>query len=229
MLESFLAMLPDLSPGVIMESLEQLARAFPSMAAWKYCQAHFQMHGADDSACDELKIRVERQSVATINLACREIAGFTRLLTISKSSMVRSSLIKLANPDKRSITFGRGLPAEEGLDLAKELVAKGYEVNVVEDWELADQVMDCDAVILGADWVSDLGFINKSGSAGLVEVANRCNCPVYVVAEGFKLVNPAPRDASVYYQDWSKGSSQRLVKVFDWVSSDHGQWNLLSA
>ena len=81
--------------------------------------------------------------------------------------------------------------------------------------------MDCvravDAVVMGADWIAENGFVNKMGSATLVQEAQLRQRPVYIIAEAFKQVAGVPADDAAYVQDWSQGHNRRMIQVFEWV------------
>jgi translation initiation factor 2B subunit (eIF-2B alpha/beta/delta family) len=224
LLATFLQLLPDLKEAEVWSSLDQLKQAFPVMAVWPFCEYFFREKGLDPDVRTQFISDLHSQQQTTLERAGQAMMDFSRLLTISHSSLVRKALLGLPGKASREVVLGRGLPAEEGIGLAELLVKQEYYVKLVADWELVDEIATIDAVVLGADWVNDSGFINKAGSAQLVKAAAEQDRPVFVLAEPFKSLDHLPLNPSVYYQDWSDDGSRRNVKVFEWVGSHCGNW-----
>jgi translation initiation factor 2B subunit (eIF-2B alpha/beta/delta family) len=108
--------------------------------------------------------------------------------TISSSSTVRATLIhERARSIERVICF-ESRPMREGEMLATALAKAGVAVTFAVDAAVSTLMAECDAVLLGADSIGDLGIVNKIGSAGLVDAAMRQGVPVMVVSDETKIL-----------------------------------------
>ncbi len=217
LLEAFLAELPQISDKEYLSSLELLIRAYPLMAVWRFCSDHLKQKGSSKASREELVEKVQMAQIRTISDAVDQLRKSDSFLTISNSSLVRKVFQELPEPSRCRAVLSPGHPAEEGRNLAEALITSGYEVIMVEDWELMDCVRAVDAVVMGADWIAENGFVNKMGSATLVQEAQLRQRPVYIIAEAFKQVAGVPADDAAYVQDWSQGHNRRMIQVFEWV------------
>jgi len=76
----------------------------------------------------------------------------------------------------------------EGKILATALAKAGVAVTFAVDAAASTLMGKCDAVLLGADSIGDLGVVNKIGSAGLVDAAMRHEVSVMVVSDETKIL-----------------------------------------
>ena len=72
--------------------------------------------------------------------------------------------------------------------LVTALVEAGVAVTFAVDAAASTLMGECDAVLLGADSIGDLGVVNKIGSAALVDAASRHEIPVFVVSDETKIL-----------------------------------------
>ena len=86
---------------------------------------------------------------------------------------------------------GEGRPRFEGRRMAEALAAAGLEVTVATDAALTTCLTRTSIVMVGADAIAESFWINKTGTHGLVSVANRLGVPVYVVASRDKAMPAA--------------------------------------
>jgi translation initiation factor 2B subunit (eIF-2B alpha/beta/delta family) len=101
---------------------------------------------------------------------------------------VRATLIhERARSIERVICF-ESRPMREGEMLATALANAGVAVTFAVDAAVSTLMAECDAVLLGADSIGDLGIVNKIGSAGLVDAAMRHGVPVMVVSDETKIL-----------------------------------------
>jgi translation initiation factor 2B subunit (eIF-2B alpha/beta/delta family) len=75
--------------------------------------------------------------------------------------------------------------------MAEELSRSGIPVMFYTDAGLGQALDGSDAVIVGADAISPLSFLNKSGTRMLVAAATQQGVPVYVCATRDKFVSSA--------------------------------------
>lgn len=80
-------------------------------------------------------------------------------------------------------------PANEGKIQAEILNSKGYDVHLFHEDALSKFIHQIDFAILGADFISDTFFINKSGSFPLSLILQHFQKPVYVLAEKRKYLS----------------------------------------
>ena len=110
------------------------------------------------------------------------------VMTISYSSTVRASILAWAGSRRGGAICLEGRPMGEGRTLAADLAGRGVPATVAVDAAAASLAPACDAVLLGADSIGDQGAVNKIGSVALAQAAGRAGRPVYVVADGTKLL-----------------------------------------
>jgi translation initiation factor 2B subunit (eIF-2B alpha/beta/delta family) len=224
LLEQFLNILPGLGPEEVLTSLEHLRQAFPVMAVWAFCHNYFSQHGSGSSRRQVLIEDISQARGIAVSASTKEISEYHTLLTISNSSLVRATITSLTEIEPRRVILSRSFPAREGEQLAADLAGFGVEIELVEDWELVDRIVDAEAIVLGADWATDHGFVNKQGSAELVRAAVPAQRPVYVLAETFKHAGEPNFASHDYYQTESSDSIRQSMKVFEWVSHEDGSW-----
>ena len=82
----------------------------------------------------------------------------------------------------------RSEPGGEGERQYHELIDKGVKVELIADDQLAGRVDEVDAACLGADQYTDEAFVNKLGSAAIVERLAASHKPTYVLTDSRKKV-----------------------------------------
>ncbi len=76
----------------------------------------------------------------------------------------------------------------EGRVMAEQLAAAGVDVTFAVDAAAHALVPTCDAIVIGADSIGDLGVVNKIGSAIIAQTAVASGLPVYVLADETKIL-----------------------------------------
>lgn len=172
-------------------------RAQPAMAPlWHACAAAL-AEGDQPGVFSRLRAEMERAPrtlARAASLALGDLLTDTAeplLLTLSYSSGVAEMLRELATGRYLRVIVGEGRPRCEGRRLAAELLQAGIEATVVTDGAVTSFLTDAHAVVLGADAVAPVTWINKTGSFGLAAAAAYCGTPVYVVASRYKLMPSA--------------------------------------
>jgi translation initiation factor 2B subunit (eIF-2B alpha/beta/delta family) len=112
----------------------------------------------------------------------------SRILTISRSSTVLSSLLALPPRRRpREVMALESLPGGEGRTLARELRRGGIPSRVVPDRRAAVEVGTADLVLAGADEIApDGSVVHKVGTRSLALAARRAGVPFVVLAGGSK-------------------------------------------
>lgn len=93
-------------------------------------------------------------------------------------------IIKAINPSVVYNTEAR--PLYQGRTTAEELASAGIKVEHSVDSLMARHVEKCDAILLGADAITERGFYNKVGSLAISVIAKATGKPVFVCAHSFK-------------------------------------------
>ena len=116
--------------------------------------------------------------------------GPSRLVSCSASGTVARVFVAVGARRSLRVACAEGRPVYEGRAMAARLAAAGLAVEVYTDAGVGAALGSSDALLLGADAVSDDWVINKTGSAQLAALAAELRVPVYVVATGDKFVPP---------------------------------------
>jgi len=115
------------------------------------------------------------------------------LLTLNSSSAVAEAAVLMAEQSSPQLLICESQPAREGRMLTRKLREKGVNAECVLDAAVGSLIEFVDAVVLGADWVDDDGFINKTGSRLLSDLARLHLRPVYVVATSLQMAQRTGR------------------------------------
>ncbi len=218
LLDKFTIALPELNRKSLSLVLGQLQATFPSMAVWWFAEKYFHDLELNPETIARFIVQIKAEKSHSIQRGLDHTATHRTLLTLSRSSLVEAFL--LARNDKGAIRVicSRSLPAQEGIKLQHNLLANDIHTDLVEDWELKDQVPASDALILGADWITESTIINKWGSSEIIDAAYNSKKPIYVLAEKFKQVDGFNFQEQAYFQSWASGYVCRRVKVFEPIS-----------
>ena len=180
------------SGGPILEIARAICRAQPSMApVWNAALIACAPDGA--VRLERFARRVERAPAAIARFAvdCFAASGQSplRVVTISYSGSVHHVLAAVADRiPSVHVSCGEGRPALEGRRLAARLAALHIPVTVYGDAAIGHALAAADAVIVGADAVAPLWFLNKTGTQMLAASALQHGVPLYVVASREKFV-----------------------------------------
>jgi hypothetical protein len=140
-------------------------------------------------ALDSLRGELDRAAAHASRVGASFLQGRGSVATFSSSSTVREAfrLAAASGNGPRKIVLSPAHPSDEGLAQAEALRGIGYEVELVEDEQLAERVARCELLLLGADAVLPDGAIaNRAGSAALAAQARRAGVPVVALADEFK-------------------------------------------
>ena len=111
------------------------------------------------------------------------------IMTFSNSETVLKSFINAAKKDKKfRVLCSESRPMNEGVQFAKKLDEKCVSVSLVVDSALFSFMEDVDFVIVGADSITNKGFVNKTGTLGLAIAAKEFNKDFFVLASSEKMI-----------------------------------------
>ena len=123
---------------------------------------------------------IARNAVGILRLRTR--GGPLRLVTLSASQAVETTIAAVAEGLTVVACCAEGRPQLEGRDLAGRLAARGLRVEVYTDAAIGVALESAEALLVGADAVGPDRFINKVGTAALCALAGVVGVPVYVLA-----------------------------------------------
>jgi translation initiation factor 2B subunit (eIF-2B alpha/beta/delta family) len=231
--EAAIAATADGETGDAWDAVASVARALlearPSMAV----VANRVNRAMDAALADRTPAAVERAATTAIGdaLGADEAAAAAaadrvadkRLLTLSRSGTVRAVLDR-GDPDRVLVAESR--PGREGVAVAEELAADGFDVTLVPDAAVAAVLADgvVDAVVVGADTVlADGTVVNKVGTRATALACAREDVPMYAVVATDKIspqttVELATTDPATVYD----GTATRSVSapLFDVTPPD---------
>ena len=222
LLAHFLDLLPSLTDAQTSDLIQNLKRSFPLMAVWPFVQAYFDREGTGAAAGLKLGMIIAEDRRKTMDRALQQLTAYRCFATLSRSSLVEAVLLELAARKKLLVFCSRSLPAEEGLQLHQQLIQAGVHCRCLSDWDLADHLAQVEALLLGADWVTEAHFINKWGSGALTRTALAQGIPVFVIAETYKRILADAWNPADLYQDWSQPDGKRQIQVVEVVRFQAG-------
>ena len=187
----------EMAEGVNVDGLlcwaRTLERARPGMGAIGSLLQHWMdnlptVEGSQDGVrevaighCDRVLARADEAFEKTIELGRARLSGVAGpIVTHSASSTVRHLLAAVA-PSR--VIVGASEPGGEGRRFASELGAR-----CVSDADAVREVSRAGAVLVGADAIGTLSFVNKVGTRAVAEAAREAGTPFLVVAESFKWI-----------------------------------------
>lgn len=215
LLQEFIGLLPALSVETRSRLLEDLKQQFPLMAVWHFAVDYFGHSTSTPQTIKDFGKFVNSAQSDTVQKALALLGSYHRFATLSRSSLVERTLIQIGNQKNIQVLCANSLPAEEGVDLYRSLSGTGISSRCVSDWEMSDQLDGIEALLLGADWITETECINKWGSGALLQSAQENGIPVFIIAEKFKHRTPVSWREEDFYQDWSKAGIGCKIKVFE--------------
>jgi len=177
--------------GLPGQARERGSRAYaslhPSMGAFPHVAARAL---AGDTRLEALREELEAATAASAREAAAGLAGRRRVLTHSASRACREALVAWgARGGEVVVTESR--PRREGVGLARELARAGLRVTLISDAQIGLWAPRCDAVLVGADAISDDDYlVNKAGTKLAALAAREAGVPIYAVAQTFKVCPP---------------------------------------
>jgi translation initiation factor 2B subunit (eIF-2B alpha/beta/delta family) len=167
------------------------------------------------NAADAFRAGLETRAEAVAASAADLLPAGGRIATVSSSSTVRAALLRDPRSVAAVVCF-EGRPMNEGRTLASQLAEGGLDVTYAVDAAMHGLIPSCDALLMGADSIGDMGVVNKIGSAGATLAAVRVGVPVYVLADETKIL---PRGFPQTVEDDRPGKevwdAPRGVKVWN--------------
>jgi len=138
------------------------------------------------------------------------------VLTHSASSSVRSVLEVAKSRVAFNVCCTEAMPIGEGIEMAADLTAIGFDVEVLEDDVAVELLPGMDLVMAGADAIGPGFVINKTGTASLARRARAIGVPFYLVAAAEKVL-----PAQLFERAVGRLSQESLAEVIslDWFTA----------
>lgn len=173
-------------------------------------------------AVADLERRI-RQSWRGIALAGMEVIpeGGTVLIH-SASSTVRTVLEMARDHKDFDVVCTRAMPIGEGTEMAAELRAGGFEVELIDDEVAIEFLPGMDVVLAGADAVGPTQVINKVGTAVLAGAAKAFGVPFYLLAATDKILPEVLFNAALQRRGREDLSEAISLDVFSGVTTENG-------
>jgi translation initiation factor eIF-2B subunit delta len=164
--------------------LRAFAALHPSMGLFPHLAARALSRRASPST---LARRLDAATSRSADRAARALTPYRRILTHSASQACRETIIRWWQSGAE-VVVTESRPQCEGIALARGLAAAGVRVTLVSDAQLGLFVPRCDAVLVGADAITeDDHLINKAGTRLAVLAAREAGVPAFAVAQTFKI------------------------------------------
>lgn len=142
------------------------------------------------TAIDDFEARLEASGREVATRAASLLDGARRVLTLSASSTVQRALEEGCAGGGCRVVCLEGRPVLEGRRLASRLAAAGIRTTLAVDAAAGALLPGCDLAVVGADSIGDRGVANKVGTRLVALAAREHDVPVYVLADGTKLLPP---------------------------------------
>ncbi len=129
------------------------------------------------------------ESTRRIGAAGADLIGSSQTVLVhGASTSVRAILDEAATRCRFEVCCTEALPGGEGAELAAELSAAGFTVELIDDYSAVEAVAGVDLVLAGADAVSRGQVVTKSGVGRIAAVARAVGVPFYLTAGTDKIL-----------------------------------------
>ncbi len=130
---------------------------------------------------------LKRQRTAVLHGAMESCGAFRKILTHSRSSLVEAFLREWLQASAAHQVFAtESRPMREGQALLEALPGEPEQKWLLVDDARGIIVPQVDAVVVGADRISERHFVNKIGTGALTLLAREAGKPVFVLVDGSK-------------------------------------------
>jgi translation initiation factor 2B subunit (eIF-2B alpha/beta/delta family) len=155
---------------------------------------------------------VDNNIAATVETAKGLFFECNTVFTFSHSSVVRKAVLEAKNAGAVfTIHTTVARPVREGVNLAKVLARAGIGVTLFTDAAMELAVRESDLILVGTDWYSQKGFVNKIGTHSALRMAKAYGKPFIILTDSTKQMDYEP-------ENWAKdehASSQILAEQIE--------------
>lgn len=174
------------------------------------------------SAVTELADRLAFSSQLIGKAGAALVAEGSTVLIHSASSSVRAVLEEARNQVHFQVSCTEAMPVGEGVEMAADLTAIGFDVELLEDDAAIELLPGMDLVLAGADAIGPGSAINKTGTAALARRAKGLGVSFYLVAAAEKALPAVLFERAVRRQGRETLSEVISLDWFTAVVSDVG-------
>lgn len=168
----------------------------------------------------ERRIRESWRGIAEAGLSVIPPDG--TVLIHSASSTVRTVLEMARDHVDFDVVCTRAMPVGEGMEMAAELRAGGFDVELIDDEVAIEVLAGMDVVLAGADAIGPSQVINKVGTAVLAGAAKAIGVPFYLLAATNKILPEVLFNASLQRRGREDLSEAIALDVFSGVVTEIG-------
>lgn len=131
----------------------------------------------------------EENRKAIIRFGARLILDQHVVLTHSACELVESILLEAHRQKKHfRLICTESRPHFEGKHLAIRMAKEGIKTRLIPDVDLTRVIKEAHFALTGADRITEVSFINKTGTYNLAIVAKEFNTPFYITLDTAKIL-----------------------------------------
>ena len=171
----------------------------------------------------ERRMRESWRGIAVTGVSVIPAGG--TVLIHSASSTVRTVLEVARDQVDFTVVCTRAMPIGEGIEMAAELRAGGFEVELIDDDVAIEVLPGADVVLAGADAIGPRQVINKVGTAVLAGAAKATGIPFYLIAATDKILPAVLFQAALQRRGREDLSEAISLDVFTGVITENGVMN----
>jgi translation initiation factor 2B subunit (eIF-2B alpha/beta/delta family) len=204
LVEKILQFVPGIPQRLFPDTVRRILTAHASMAA---------VINAVNRVCLEKEgyptISTHQDIDAVLGEFWAENSKHKTWVTLSMSFWVIRCLKRA--PADCTFKIGISYPDMEGEETSRQL-AEGHRTTLHEDIRLVAEMESSDAVILGADLITEDHVVNKTGSFALSQAAQLHHKPVFVVSSGDKYLID---DLTPFHKMRIEQRGNRFIQFFE--------------
>jgi len=218
---------PDAFPDAVLDAVDLLSSHQQAMAPIMnlrnavYLEVQNGSTAVAEAVTDlELRIRESWRGVTEAGIAVIPTGG--TVLIHSASSTVRTVLEAARDQIDFDVVCTRAMPIGEGIEMAADLRAGGFDVELIDDEVAIEVLPGVDVVLAGADAIGPSQVINKVGTAVLAGAAKAIGVPFYLIASTHKILPEALFNMALQRRGREDLSEAIALDVFSGVVTETG-------
>lgn len=130
----------------------------------------------------KMAVQMQQAAPALGSVGAELIDDGAAVMVHTSSSSVRAVLDTAAERVRFRVVCADSWPVGSGRELAADLIAAGFSVELLSDTEAISWIGGVDLVLAGADAIGPGRAINKTGAADLARAAADEGVPMFIVA-----------------------------------------------
>ena len=177
------------APDALLRAARALAALRPSMGVIAHVMALALVHPDADTG---LAQEIADASKCCALLAAKALLRARRVVTYSASSVCETALRVWRTMGRDGeVLIAESRPRLVGSALAERLAEAGVSVRLITDAQIGLALREADALLVGADAITDDGrLVNKVGTEVAVMAAREFGVPAYAVCQTHKIAPP---------------------------------------